>query len=424
MPGRRRGLVTLITLCLWFAGNPAWSANYQLGLDLVAGFSSHANYLDRSSLDLPDQRHFSEDRSYLLMRAEPYLSINLKDKVGVFIEADIDWENPRQEGDEEPVEIELTNANLSLSESGVSATVGLQTISFGNGLIMVDDVPAAAVEFKHGKGYLQWTLAQALDKSPMMAATIGFHPGYYENAALFGIWFQDQEDAFAKAIPPIYQLLLEPGSDGDLYWAGATAELFVGKAQLSVMGAYEWGQLRLFNASNSLSRNVSAYLADLSLEGNLSEWCSLGAFVYVTSGDDAPLRGDLNAFVSIMPFNPRADIFFDPEFLGRDTKDDKLTFNGGFFGGVIAPGLTLNLVSASGLSLKTTLATFYAHQALDDGSRWYGWEIDLGLNYDFARIYTIYAEAARFEHGDYYESLLKEDVDPAVRFFVGLRASF
>ncbi len=70
------------------------------------------------------------------------------------------------------------------------------------------------------------------------------------------------------------------------------------------------------------------------------------------------------------------------------------------------------------------MATFYANQALDDGGQWYGWEIDLGLSYTFGRFYTLYAEAARFQHGDYYESLLKETVDPAVRLSVGLRASF
>jgi len=237
-------------------------------------------------------------------------------------------------------------------------------------------------------------------------------------------WFKDQDDAFAKAIPRIYQVLLEPKSDGDLYWAGVSADLFVGKALFSAVGAYQWGEFRLYNDTASLRRAVSAFLADLSVEGNLSDWCSLGAFVFVAGGDDKPLRDDLNAFVSIMPFNPRAAIFFDPEFLGRDEDAEKLTFNGGFFSGVIAPGLTLNLVSASGLSLETTVATFFAHQALDDGSRWYGWEVDLGVSYDFARFYTLYFEAARFEHGDYYESLLNEKIDPATRFSIGLRASF
>ena len=70
------------------------------------------------------------------------------------------------------------------------------------------------------------------------------------------------------------------------------------------------------------------------------------------------------------------------------------------------------------------MTTLYAQQALDDGSRWYGWEIDLGLNYALSQTYALYADAARFTHGDYYESLLAEKPDPAMRFSLGLRASY
>jgi hypothetical protein len=419
-----RALFIIIVQCYWLPATPAWAADYHLGLDFGSSYNSHANYLDGGSLGVLDQLHFTDDRSFLLMRADPYLSFNLQNGIGGYIQADANWENSDDEGTDEAVEIDLTNAYLSLSKAGVSANLGLQTINFGDGLIMADNVPAAVLDFKHGKGYMQLAWAQALDSSPILAATIGVHPGYFEHAALFGIWFRDQDDAFAKAIPLIYQLLLESRSEGDLYWTGISADLFVGKALFSAMGAYQWGEFKLYNDTTSLSRAVSAFLADLSVEGNLSDWCSLGAFVFVASGDDTPLRDDLNAFVSIMPFNPRAAIFFDPEFMAQDENAEKLSFNGGFFGGVIAPGLTLNLVSASGLALETTLATFYAHQALDDGSQWYGWEVDLGVSYNFARFYTLYAEAARFEHGNYYESLLKEKVDPAMRFSIGLRASF
>ena len=70
---------------------------------------------------------------------------------------------------------------------------------------------------------------------------------------------------------------------------------------------------------------------------------------------------------------------------------------------------------------EATVATFYAQQDLDDGSRWYGWEVDLELSYTFAKDYTLYAEAAQFRHGDYYESLLNEPFDPASRLSVGIR---
>jgi hypothetical protein len=409
--------------CLLFAP-PAYPLDYHLGLDLGGSYTRHANYLDRGSLGLANQLHFSSERAYSLMWADPNLSFTLKKGVSGYIQADITWENSDVEVAEEGVETELTNAYLSLSKGGASADVGLQTVSFGNGRIMADEVPAAVINLDQGKGYLQLTLAQVLDSSPMAAATLGYRPGYLEKVALFGIWFNDRDNGYANAIPYIYRLLFTPNSDGDLYWVGASTEFFVGGAQFSAVGAYQWGSLRLYNDTISATQDVSAYMADISLEGNLTSWCSLGAFVFLSSGDDTPRRGDVNTFVAIMPYNPRVVIFFDPEFLGRDPDDKMLTFNGGFFGGVIAPGLTLHLESESAFSADGTIATFYAQQDLNDGSRWYGWEVDLELSYAFAKDYTLYVEAAQFSHGDYYESLLNEPLDPATRLSVGIRCQF
>jgi hypothetical protein len=417
----RRVFFGCFVLGFWLFASPAYSLDYHLGLDLGGSYTHLDNYLDRGSLGLTDQLHFSGDRSYSLVWADPHLSFTLKKGISGYIQADIAWENSDVEVAEEGVEAELSNAYLSLSKGGVSADVGLQTVWFGKGLIMADDVPAVVLNLDHGKKYLQLTLAQVLDSSPMVAATLGYRPGYLEKVSLFGIWFNDRDNGYANAIPYIYRLLYTPNSDGDLYWMGASAELFAGGALFSAVSAYQWGSLRLYNDTLSRTNDVSAYMADISLEGNLTSWSSLGAFLFLSSGDDTPRRGDLNTFVAIMPYNPRAAIFFDPEFLGRDPVDEMLTFNGGFFGGVIAPGLTLHLESGAAISAETTVATFYAQQDLNDGSRWYGWEIDFELSYTFAKDYTIYAEAAQFRHGDYYESLLNEPLDPATRLSVGLR---
>jgi hypothetical protein len=420
----RRILFLCSVLGFWLVVPPAYPWDYHLGLDMGGSWTRNDNYLDRGSLGLTDQLHFASDRSYSLMWAAPYLSFTPRKGVTGYIQADISWENSDVEVVEEGVEAELTQAYLSLSKGGVSADLGQQTVLFGNGLIMADEVPAAIFNLNHGKGYLQLTLIQALDSSPMAAATLGYRPGDFENLALFGIWFKDQDDAFVNAIPYIYQLLLAPQSEGDLYWAGASAEMLVGKALFTAVGAYQWGELKLESDAARASYTVSAYLADISLSGNLAPWCSLGAFLFVAGGDDTPLNRDLNSFVAIMPYNPRAAIFFDPEFLGRDPENQMLTFNGGFFGGVLAPGLTLDLESRAGLSAAAAVATFYAQEDLDDGSRWYGWEVDLELSYTFSKDYTLFLEAARFHHGDYYESLLNEAVDPATRLSIGLRASF
>jgi hypothetical protein len=419
-----RAFFGCFVLGFWLIASPACALDYRLGLDTGASYTRHDNYLDRGSLGLYDQLPFSVDRSSALFWADPNLSFTLNKGISGYIQADVQWEDSDDVVGEEGVAGKLTNAYLSLSKGGVSADLGLQTVLLGNGLIMADDVPAALLNLNQGNGYLQLTLARVLDSSPMAAATLGFRPGYLEELALFAIGFKDQDDAFANAIPSIYRLQYAPKSDGGLYWVGASAELFVAKARFSAVGAYQWGRLRLYNTTGGVSHDISAYMADLSLEGNLTSWSSLSAFAFVSGGDDTPLRGDVNTFIAIMPYNPRATIFWDPEFLGRESEDQMLTFNGGFFGGVIAPGLTLDLESEKGLFAEATVATFYAQKELNDGSRWYGWEIDLQLGYTFAEDYTLYAEAAQFRHGDYYESLFNQPLNPATRLSVGLQVSF
>jgi hypothetical protein len=419
-----RMLRLYLPLYLLLTAMPAFASDIHLGMDLSGSYNSSVNYLDRGDWEQKNQFHFSKDRTFGHLSAAPYCALALPQGIGGFFQANLDWENPSEETTDEEAVVDWTKAYLSLSRGGTNISLGLQTVYLGTGLVMADDVPAAAFELNRGKAYLGLTLSQALDSSPMVAATIGYHPGDFEHVELFGIWFRDQDNAFAKAIPLFYQLLLDPRSDGELYWAGVSAQLFVGRALFTAMGAYQWGQFRVYTGPIDSRHDVSAYCVDLSVERNLSDWCSLGAFFYMASGDDTPLRNDLNSFVAVMPLNSRADIFFDPKFLGRDENAEALTFSGGSVGGVLAPGLTLNLVPWSDLTLETTVASFYAQQALDDGSRWYGWEIDLALTYTFGKIYTFFAEAARFQHGDYYRSLLEETVDSATRVSIGLRASF
>ena len=413
-----------LALYLLLTAMPAFPSDLHLGMDLAGSYSSQTHYLDRGDWGLKSQLHFSKDRTFAHLNAAPYCAVTLSKNISGFVQADLDWENPAETTTVDEAVVDWTKAFLSLSGGRANLDLGLQTVSLGAGLVMADDVPAAAFELKHKKAYLGLTLAQALDSSPMVAATIGYRPGAFEKVELFGIWFKDRDNAFARAIPLIYQVLLDPGSDGDLYWAGVSAQLFMGRALFTAMGAYQWGSFRVYSGSIDSRHDLSAYCVDLSVEGNLSDWCSVGAFFYMASGDDTPLRNDLNAFVAVMPLNTRADIFFDPEFLGRDETAETLTFGGGYVGGILAPGLTLNLMPWSDLSLETTVASFYAQQALDDGSRWYGWEIDLALNYTFGKIYTLFAEAGRFQHGDYFRSLLDETVDSATRVSIGLRASF
>lgn len=420
-------IMLLILALLPCAVTGAETSDVQLEIDISASYHVQENYLQREGLELIDHLHFAEDRSFKLVQLHPSLSFGAdKNVYGVF-GADITWENPAEEENDE-LEADVTVAYLGINGGNIRMDLGIQPVQFGNGFIMTDNVLAAAIHMNRGNGYAELKAARAMDSSPMVGLTLGYRPGYFERLEIFGIWFSDQDNIFAYSIPLVYQVLLDLSSEGRLYYFGAAADLFVGDAMLTLVGAYQTGQYtigyrNMYGSSGEVHAEVRAYFGDISLEQNLSGWCTAGVFCYLASGDDTPSNSDLEAFLSITPYNPRAAIFFDPDFEDNDDAE-RFTYGGGFFGGVIAPGVKLTLLFEGGLTADASLIYLFAHQALDDGSQWYGWEVDLAIGYAFGEKYRLFVEAARFEHGDYFESLLAERTDPAVRLVAGVHATF
>ncbi len=413
-------LLPVLTLLLTF--EPA-ASDLRPGIEISEAVYVQDNYLDRGDLERVEQFNFTRDVAFNLIAVYPSLSFTLARGFEGYVQGDIYLEHHFDDVEEDESDAELTSAYLSMFNRRASLDIGIQAVQFGNGRILTDEGPAVDVRIKSGDAYLNLTAAQVLDRSPVVGLTLGHTPGFLEQISVFGIWLNDQDDALAQSIPLIFQVLLEPESEGDLYWIGASADLFVGKALFSLVGAYQYGEMTLFNETNRASFDVAGYFADLSLEANLSPSWSAGVFCVLASGDDTPRDRDINAFVSVQPYNPRAAIFFDADFLDFD-EEDRLTFGAGWFGGVIAPGLVTSFAPTEGVRLDATLATFYAQEDLNDGSHWYGWEVDLGISYQVKQYHTIFGQAARFWHGDYFESLLDKKIDPATRLVVGIKADF
>ncbi len=404
------------------------AADSELSIDVSESYFVKENYLQRDDLERYDDWEFRRDQAYNLVRVLPNLSVQVAKGLYGHLGADVTLQNPVPEDEGDELEAEIIRAYMSLKGHHVTMDVGLQSVQLGNAFILADDVWAASIAANLGDAYAELLAAEVMDKSPIVGLTLGVHPGYFERIELFGIWYSDRNDTFAESVPFIYQVLFDLKSEGTLYYFGVAADLFVGDTLLSVVGAYQTGQYtidyRTVGGQTGTSENdVHAYFGDISLEKNLSDWFTAGLFCFVASGDDQFQGGDLECFVSILPYNSRAAIFFDPDFL--DINDnERLTYGGGYFGGVIAPGINLTMVSDMGLTFEAALIYLYADKALADDSQWYGWEVDLGISYAFRDRYTLFCEAAQFEHGDYYESLFGEKPDPAVRFSAGLRAYF
>jgi hypothetical protein len=401
------------------------SSDVRLEIDTSASYQVKENYLVRENLELIRDWHFTRDRSYNLVNVHPLLSFAANEHFEGYLGGDIFWENPVEEDQDNEIDGELTAACLTIKGGNIRTDLGIQPVLLGNGFIMADDAPAAVLHMDIGKGYAEFKGALAFDSSPLFGLTLGYRPGYFERVEIFGAQFRDQDDAFAASLPLIYQLFSDLSSEGTLNYYGASARLFIGDTLLSLTGAYQNGEYTITDGTREVITDVEAWFGDISLERNVTEWFSIDIFCFYASGEqvDKPFDGELNALVSIMPYNPRAAIFFDPDFFDNDDAD-RLTFGGSFAGGVIAPGIHITLISSWGVSAEVSWINFYADEELTDGSRWYGWEADVEVSYTFRDQYQIFVQAARFEHGDFFESCLDETMDPAMQFTVGMSATF
>jgi hypothetical protein len=298
---------------------------------------------------------------------------------------------------------------------------------------MADETLAAIVEFTFGRPYLEVKAARIQDSSPMAGIGVGYRPSRFEYAQLFGVWFSDRDDIIAGA--PLF-----PGRDrsssADVYWLGASAELFMGPALFSMVGAYQTGRFTVDvtyrsifppfqERTHSIERDVSAYFFDLSLEANMAQWGSAGAFCYVASGDEEIGQDDFGAYTTIGAHNPRLAIFFDPNFIDTDNSE-QFTFGGVTRNGVVAPGVTLTVQPVEAVTLEASVASLYAQESPANGGRHYGYEIDVGVTLKAMQKLEIFLQVARFEHGSFFSSWQEsgEPFDPAFQFAIGGRLAF
>jgi len=367
---------------------------------------------------------FDQDRTDFF--AAPFLNLKWADTLTLFLGGDVQWtrlSNPigDVDYDEEGWDTEWTLAYVNFHQRAVSINLGLQPTVFGSSLITFDNAPAVNASVTVGKWSMTIDAGQVMDSSPMAALKIDFHPGLFERISLFGTWFRDDENAFAQTLPALYQLL-QPTSDGTLWWAGVDADLFVGPLFLTATLIYEQGDIRFKHSLGETQRDVAAYLGDIGLEGNLNEQVGLGFFFFVASGDNEARSGTIHAFLSPLSYNTRAAIFFNPDWLGRDA-DHTMTFGGATISGVMAPGVHLTYTPVDQLLLDLTIVTLYPHEA-PEGRDYYGWEIDLETIYSFSEHVDLILEAARFEHGNYFNNRQGHTPDASVLLSAGLRLHF
>lgn len=413
----RRHLLWLVLL--WLVVRPGGSAAMEYHLGLVASDMVYAqrNYLDSAASG------FSRDRDYNLLTVSPLLDVSLSGQAFILLSGDLEWTYEPDTAAEGYSESEVTGvwtaASLTLGDRPIQLCLGVQAMKFGTNLITVDEVPAVRLTAAAGRWSLDLQAARIMEQSPMAGLDLGFRPGPFESVNFFGAWYRDEENALAASLPDLYQVL-DPTSSGELWWAGVTAQLFLGKILMSATAVYEQGDIRFEHLLGQTRRDVAAYLMDVGLEVNAGDQVSLGLFLFTASGDD-DLRDDtLESFVSPLPYNTRATIFFDPEWLDRYI-DEEIIYGGATVHGVVAPGGSITLAPIEALLMTGRVAIFYPQVNGPEGRNWYGWEADLDISYTLTDNFELFAQAARFEHGDYFENSQGDAPEPSLLFAIGGR---
>jgi hypothetical protein len=402
-----------------FPGAASGEAKNQVLFSISDIYLSRSNYPDRGIF------LFTEDESSNLVYVESGLMFGIGEHLTGRLGADGSFQHFFQHEESESADewdADLLEANLGFRQDWLDVQLGLQPVQFGEGLVFFDNVVAVDAGYENHGFFAHVLGARVFDASPLLGAKVGYRSGPFEKLEGFGLWFQDQDDAFAETIGDEG----EPSnltSEGYLALGGASLNGFLGDFYITAMAAYEFGELELHALEGGRKLDVSAYLFDAGIEKNLFEKLSMGLFCFSASGDQNPLRGNLSAFVSPLPYNSRAAIFFDPGFPDRE-ETDSLSFGGVSGFGVMAPGMSLSLQLHRDVLAEGALVGLYAQDPPENRDDFYGWEMDVKVSWLIQTRYKLFLEAARFEYGDFFLRDQGDTPDPAVRFFAGARMNF
>lgn len=443
------GLRWLLPAVAVFMGWPAPAApwDYRLNIDVGDALYIQNNDLAR----LGDGVDFAAHSRHNLLYASPALLLSQGKRAKVYLSCDLLWQYERYTSSEDDYsdstfDGDLTGAYLHMDGERFGIAMGIQPILFGNGLISLDDGPALSITAKHKQWSLTGLGGLILDQAPIAGLTLTYGPSMFDNVSVFGVWFEGDEtreelswidevfgdlyrvdeEAATQAAVDQYRFI-ELTENADLKWFGAAFELLLGRVYLTATAAYEWGDITVNHLYSRGRKNLNAYLADISAAGNLTPWLGLEIFFFTASGNGRIGGGTLETFLSPLPNNTRALIFFDPAWLDHDPTET-LTFGGTTFYGVAAPGMTLTVAPGDRLLFSATWGLFYPQKAPRTDRDFYGWEMDLDLSYQLNRRTDLYLEAAYFSYGSFFENQFENQpdgsLDGAVHVGAGCRFFF
>ena len=406
--------ILLLLLGGWAAAEQSATAfEYHLGGGLFDTFHVNRNFLD------PDTLRFNRDESYMVTSGLADLSVSGNGRISGYLSGSADWIHDFEPDDSDDVDVRLVNAYLRYAGEKISADLGKERFVFGRGLILDDDKTGLSFAWSPLKSkYLELKAARADESSPLVSVTAGDRPGFLEKIELFGAYMHDGDNGFADLVNRRDPLNDPFSGDGDIGWAGVAADLFISSLYVSGIAMWETGRMTLDRGPLETSIDLSAWLFDAQASYNLSPALSSGIFLFAASGDSSAQNGKFRGFISPLPYNPRADIFFSGGLDGSDISEG-FSLAGALPPGVIAPGVELTFQPNSNWMAKLSSAAFLPEAETARAGNWYGWETDLSVTRTWGETAEIFIILGAFEPGD-----LLESVDTIMSGRIGLSLFF
>lgn len=334
-----------------------------------------------------------------------------------------------------------------LDSKGFSFKVGQQRYVSGESYILDDFLLAGQVGLNLHK-MIDLPLELYASVSRVEGSSLYFqlravHPfSSYERVSLSVGWLHDTEgflvgilDEVFSQLPDLQGAGLSFQSDGELLWVALSAHKSIGAFRLTTVGILNTGKISWYASDSSGPRtqqDVTAmgYLFDVQLARNLTEKLTLEVFYLMASGDDDPYGevkrgGTLNAYLAIVPFITRLNIFFNGG-INENLSTRSLGVAGLTARGFGVPGLTLRYDFLDNLWVVWKGAYLFAVASPPEkaAGREYGWETDLMATWDVGKHVRLSVEADVLLPGSFFERADRPDPDPAYRVIGGLDIFF
>ncbi|OEU71976.1 MAG: hypothetical protein BA864_08410 [Desulfuromonadales bacterium C00003093] len=417
MAGMRAALkITLTVALLQLCASNAYPFDY-----ILKGEISERFYVVENAVNLESGR-FDIDDTYNTLYVSPSMAFSFGSSVDGLLAADIECLHSI-ESEKDGVDVLLRSAYLTWRTGRSTVRAGQQPFLIGKGLILDNDEPGISIDYRiKGPYYSGIDAVIVEDSSPLASITLGYKPGFLERLELFGVWFSDEDDSIAEAIERIIGSK-RSHSTGDLFWYGVRADLFLWDVYFSGIFMMQDGRINLKKGDRERHEGLSSYLMDVGLDYNFSDCFSAGAFLFLTSGDKHPRRGEFHSFISVIPYNPRTSIFFNGG-INEQFSSDAVSLSGITPAGVIAPGIRVICQPSDRLSAEMTVALMLAEKRPSSKQKWYGWEADLIFAYAASKDVVLFLEADYFHHGDFFKTRYGRRPDPVTYLILGLNLFF